>query len=923
MKQSNLKRLLSYTFRYKWSFLISIFGFIAFASADIAAVEWIRQIISYINQETETIHEFLALSLILIATVRGIGFFVGNYFMSRVGFGIVRDLRLELFKKLHILPKSYFDLNQSGQLINRITFTTTQVSGATSSAVKTIVREGFLLIGLFCYLLYLNYKLTLLLVITAPLIAFIVYVAGKRLKKLAKKIQTAMGDVTHIASEAVDGHVEIKSFNAESYENSRFSEANDSNRLQNLKLEATGNLATPIIQILVSISLSLIAYVALGAQLGISLDAETFVAFFTAAGLMTKPIRQLSNVNITIQKGLAAASEIFEQLDHDNENDEGSQTSTISGNIEFKNVSFAYDNSQNVLDNINLSIKENETIAIVGKSGSGKTSLANLIPRFYDHSSGEILIDNIPVRDYSLDYLRSCISIVNQSPTLFNDTIEKNIAYGDDEIDSEKVIESARRAGCIDFIENLPESFNSEIGDDGVLLSGGQRQRLAIARAFYKDSPIIILDEATSALDSESEQKVQEALEKLITNRTTIVIAHRLSTIENASKIIVLDNGKLEEIGTHEELINSDGIYKSLYKNNFQDSKKVSTVSNSTNQLLVPVYEDEGSKSFVVESWYNKSMWLYLLYPFSIIFKIISSFRKNRLQSKSLSKPKPKIPIIIVGNITIGGTGKTPLVKYIAQNLQKLGYKPGLVSRGYGGKFKETLRVDESTSVKQTGDEAQILSTLGLPFYIDKNRLRAVNKIINETDCNVIISDDGLQHYNMHRDIEILVIDGKRRFGNNLLFPAGPLRESRKRSKEVDFVVNNSGPTEGDEFLMNITPNKFVHLNSAKSYEIDKWPMHRQVHAVAGLGNPGRFFDTLERLGFDVIKHPFPDHHNFNLSDLHFLDHLPIIMTEKDATKCKGLENNKIWYLSVDADVSNQFITNLDKKLKEINNFSS
>ncbi|MFL2721998.1 MAG: tetraacyldisaccharide 4'-kinase [Gammaproteobacteria bacterium] len=212
---------------------------------------------------------------------------------------------------------------------------------------------------------------------------------------------------------------------------------------------------------------------------------------------------------------------------------------------------------------------------------------------------------------------------------------------------------------------------------------------------------------------------------------------------------------------------------------------------------------------------------------------------------------------------------------------------------------------------------------LALPFYIDKNRLRAVNKIINETDCNVVISDDGLQHYNMHRDIEILVIDGKRRFGNNLLFPAGPLRESRKRSEEVDFVVNNSGPTEGDEFLMNITPNKFVHLNSAKSYEIDKWPMHRQVHAVAGLGNPGRFFDTLERLGFDVIKHPFPDHHNFNLSDLHFLDHLPIIMTEKDATKCKGLENNKIWYLSVDADVSNQFITNLDKKLKEINNSSS
>ena len=923
MKQNNLKRLLSYTFRYKWSFLISIFGFIAFASADIAAVEWIRQIISYINEETDSIDELLALSLILIATVRGIGFFVGNYFMSRVGFGIVRDLRLELFKKLHILPKSYFDLNQSGQLINRITFTTTQVSGATSSAVKTIVREGFLLIGLFCYLLYLNFKLTLLLIITAPLIAFIVYVAGKRLKKLAKKIQTAMGDVTHIASEAVDGHVEIKSFNAEEYENNRFTEANDSNRLQNLKLEATGNLATPIIQILVSISLSLVAYFALGDQLGITLDAETFVAFFTAAGLMAKPIRQLSNVNITIQKGLAAASEIFEQLDHSNENDEGSKTSTILGNIEFKDVSFAYDNSNNVLENINISIKENETIAIVGKSGSGKTSLANLIPRFYDHSSGDIFIDGTSIREYSLDYLRSCISIVNQSPTLFNDTIERNIAYGDDAIDHEKVVESARRAGCIDFIENLPEAFNSEIGDDGVLLSGGQRQRLAIARAFYKDSPIIILDEATSALDSESEQKVQDALEKLITDRTTIVIAHRLSTIEKASKIIVLNDGKISEIGTHDELINSDGIYKSLYKNNFQDSKKITSTSNTPNQLLVPVFDDDDSKSFVVESWYNKSLWLYLLYPFSLIFKMVSIFRKNRLQSKSLAKPKPQIPIIIVGNITIGGTGKTPLVKYIATNLKSLGYKPGLVSRGYGGKYKETLRVDESTSVKQTGDEAQILATLGIPFYIDKNRLRAVNKIMDETDCDVIISDDGLQHYNMHRDIEILVIDGKRRFGNNLLFPAGPLRESKNRIDEVDFIINNSGPTQGDEFLMNITPNKFVHLNSGKSYEIDKWPMHKQVHAVAGLGNPGRFFDTLERLGFDVIKHPFPDHHNFSTSDLHYLDHLPIIMTEKDATKCKNFENNKIWYLSVDADVSNQFISDLNNKLKKLSNSSS
>ena len=918
MKQGSLRRLLGYTFRYKWSFAISVVGFISFALADIAAVEWIRRIIGYINSEEENFSSFLALSLIFIAMGRGIGFFIGNYFMSKVGFGIVHDLREELFKKLHELPKSYFDSNQSGQLINRITFTTTQVSGAASNAVKTLIREGFLLIGLFIYLLIMNYKLTMLLIGTAPLIAIIVYVAGKRLKKLAAKIQTAMGDVTHIASEAVDGHVEIKSFNAQDYENSRFSSANISNKNQNLKLEATGNMATPIIQVLVSISLSIVAYFALGSKLGISLDAETFVAFFTAAGLMAKPIRQLSNINIIVQKGLAAANEIFEQLDQSIERDLGRNDNEISGNIEFKDVNFSYDSGNQILSNISFVINKNDTVAIVGKSGSGKSTIANLIPRFYNHTSGDILIDDIKVSDFSLKHLRSSISIVNQSPSLFNDTISKNIAYGDNEIDVDKLKESAKLSGCIEFIEKLPEGFESEIGDDGVLLSGGQRQRLAIARAFYKDSPIIILDEATSSLDTESELIVQEALEKLITNRTTIVIAHRLSTIENASKIIVLDNGEIVESGTHNELIGNESIYHSLYKNKFEDSPKTKSSSSKSVQLYMPEYEDETSRSFVVDSWYNKSIWLYLLYPFSLLFSYLTSRRRRKFLKYKNKSYKSEIPIIVVGNLTIGGTGKTPLVKYIATELINRGYKPGIVSRGYGGKFKETLKVDENTSVKETGDEAQILSKLNIPFYIDKNRVRAVDKINKNHDCDVIISDDGLQHYKMKRNIEIAVIDGKRRFGNKLTFPAGPLRESIKRLDSVDFIVNNTGPTEEKEFLMNISPSEFVHLKSGKSYKIDEWPMHNQVHAVAGLGNPGRFFDLLGKLGFDIIRHPFPDHHNFLSSDIFYLDHLPIVMTEKDASKCKDFDNNKIWYLKIDADVNNKFIDQLQNKLEEI-----
>mgnify|MGYP001424396807 FL=1 len=814
MKSGSLRRVLGYTYRYRWSFLISVIGFISFAAADIAAVDWLRRIISYIDSDDESLNTLLAMSLIFIAIGRGLGFFIGNYFMSRVGFGIVHDLRAELFQKLHDLPKSYFDANQSGQLINRITFTTTQVSGAASNAVKTFVREGFLLIGLFVYLSILNFKLTILLVGTAPLIALIVYVAGKRLKKLATKIQTAMGDVTHIASEAVDGHVEIKSFNAESYENKRFLEANASNKNQNLKLEATGNLATPIIQILVSISLALVAYFALGSQLGISLDAETFVAFFTAAGLMAKPIRQLSNINIIVQKGLAAANEIFDQLDQQNEDNSGDIDSLISGDIDFKNVSFSYTTGGLIIDNISFSIAKNETIAIVGKSGSGKSTIANLIPRFYNHTSGDILIDGISVNEYSLQHLRSSISIVNQSPSLFNDTIAKNIAYGDDEIDVEKLKESAVQAGCIEFIESLPEGFESEIGDDGVLLSGGQRQRLAIARAFYKDSPIIILDEATSSLDTESELIVQEALEKLITNRTTIVIAHRLSTIENASRIIVLDNGVISETGTHSELLDNKGIYQSLYKNKFEDSPKKKSKAPKSSQLYIPEFEDEYNSSIVIDSWYKKSLWLYLLLPFSLVFSYLTNRRRRKfVKSKKLSY-KSDIPLIVVGNLTIGGTGKTPLVAYIASELVKKGYKPGLVSRGYGGKFRETLHVTNDTPVKQTGDEAQILSKLNLPFYIDKNRVRAIKTLEENHDCDVIISDDGLQHYNMNRDIEIVVIDGKRRFGNNLTFPAGPLRESKTRLSSVDFIVNSVGRSVEDEHLMSTSRAQLGQLKS-------------------------------------------------------------------------------------------------------------
>ena len=916
---SPLRRLFSYTFRFKFSFIFSIFGFVLFASADIAAVEWIRRIIEYINSDQDDFSIYLVLALIFIAIGRGSGFFIGNYFMSRVGFGIVHDLRAELFSKLINLPKNFFDQNQSGQLINRITFTTTQVSGAASNAIKTFVREGFLLLGLLAYMFTLNWKLTLLLLITTPFIAIIVYIAGRRLRKLAKTIQTAMGDVTHLASEAVDGNLEIKSFNAEKYEKDRFFAANASNKTQNLKLEATSNLATPIIQLLVSISLSIVAYFALGSQLGIKLNAEDFVAFITAAGLMAKPIRQLSNINAVIQKGLAAAVEIFDQLDAQEEDDDGQIESSIVGAVDFENVCFSYNKKDPVLNNLNFRISQNETVAIVGKSGSGKSTIANLLSRFYSNYDGSILIDGTSILDYKLTHLREAISIVNQTPTLFNDTIEKNIAYGENEIDQDKLKDAAEISGCSEFISRFPEGYKSEIGDDGVLLSGGQRQRIAIARAFYKDSPIIILDEATSALDNESELIVQEAIEKLINNRTTIVIAHRLSTIENADKILVLNDGSVSESGTHFELLEKNGIYKNLYQNKFSDSdaKDVSARKSVAQEFLPSITEEPTQQGYLIDAWYKKSWWLYLLTPLTFLFSTIVKSRKNSYLKNQKKIWRSPVPIIVVGNISMGGTGKTPLVKYIAAELSKRGFKPGLISRGYGGKYSGTLEVNAETTYKKTGDEAQILGKLKMPFFLDKNRSRGAKKLQEKHDVDVIISDDGLQHYAMGREIEIAVIDGARRLGNGLTFPAGPLREPKSRLKEVDFIVNNGGPTEGDEILMTLSPAKFIHLNSGKEYSIDKWPMHNQVHAIAGLGNPNRFFDLLLRLGFEFDKNPFPDHHKYNKRDLYYLDHLPILMTEKDAAKCKHFNNSKIWYLSIESKIESQFIDRLEEKLND------
>ena len=921
-------RLLSYVLPYVPLFIVSIVGFAIYSGSQVAATEWLKRVIDYVNDPIGDMRLILPLALIGIALIRGVGFFIGNYLLSSISNRLVHNLRTELFEKLTVLPSSYYDQHSSGHLISRITFNVMQVTGAATNALKILIREGLLVIGLITYLMFLNWKLAMFLFIAAPFIALIVGIAARRLRKISGRIQTAMGDVTHVASETITGHEEVKSFGGEEYEIDRFNDASDNNRKQNLKLEATNSIASPLVQLFVSAALALITWLALDASIVSNMTPGTFIAFFSAAGMLAKPVRQLSEINSQIQKGLAAAEDIFSQLDEQAERNDGTYTSDeVKGKITFTNLNFSYDEAEggNTLEDINLTINQGETVAFVGKSGAGKTTLMSLLPRFYDGYEGEISIDGISISEYEITNLRSHISLVSQNVTLFNDTIANNINYGSSDLDLDKIKEAAKQANADSFIELMADGYDTQTGDDGVLLSGGQRQRIAIARAILKDASILILDEATSALDSESENYIQEALVELSKNKTTLVIAHRLSTIESADKIVVLDQGKIVEVGDHASLIKNDGHYAELHRNQFKDDFQDTVKIEDVEELTVLQDTEIDQISFIENSWYKKRLWLWLLWPLSRLIEFLVTRRRNKyLQDLQLSW-KPEIPVIVVGNIVVGGSGKTPFVIWLTKLLEMQGYKPGVVSRGYGSKSNQyPLIINSDSRVDDSGDEPLIIHrNTSRPVCISPNRTEAVKKLLQDTDTDVIISDDGLQHYKLNRDIEIIVFDGLRGIGNNLCLPAGPLREPLERSKDADFIVSSTKRLEindiHEDCLMTYKPLEWVRLSDNKRFPANDWPLTRNVHAVAGIGNPSKFYNTLSSLGLNITEHSFPDHYQFKDEDLNFDDNHPILMTEKDAVRCMDMQNKNLWYLSIEAEIKDEgFKEDLLLKLKTI-----
>ncbi|QCU90707.1 lipid A export permease/ATP-binding protein MsbA [Thiomicrorhabdus sediminis] len=501
-----------------------------------------------------------------------IGKGIGEYFSKVVGQWIahkaILDIRYQMFKKLNALPLETFQRYSSGRLMSKLTYDVLQLGNTLSEAWIVVIRDSLIILGLLGFLLYTSWQLTLMILLIAPVVAWIIQWASKLMRNSSSDMQNSMGELTHSLEESISAHKDIKIYGAESYEENKHLNITENLRQHTMEVIKVSALNVPLVQVIAAVAMSSVIYaVSLMSAEDLFTPGE-LIAFIVAAAMIFEPIRRLTNINETIQKGMAAAESIFELLDQPEEQDAGKQSMNIaSGGIVFDKVGFKYSSSEhNLLTDLSFNLNAGTTTALVGESGSGKTTIANLISRFYNIQSGSILLDGIDIKDIKLKDLREQIAFVSQDVVLFNDSIRANIAYGHNGFDEQAIIAAAKSAHAWEFIEKLPDGLDTQIGDNGSKLSGGQRQRIAIARAFLKNAPILILDEATSALDNQSEAQVQQALEELRKNRTVLIIAHRLSTVESADNIIVLDKGRLVEQGSHQQLMQLDNEYARLQK---------------------------------------------------------------------------------------------------------------------------------------------------------------------------------------------------------------------------------------------------------------------------------------------------------------------------------------------------------------------
>lgn len=558
---------------YKTGLVVAAIALILNAASDTFMLSLLKPLLDDgFGKANSSILKWMPLAVIGLMVVRGVTGFVSSYCISWVSGKVVMHIRRRLFNHMMGMPVSFFDQQSTGTLLSRITYDSEQVAASSSGALVTVVREGASIIGLFIMMFYYSWQLSLILIVIAPIVSVSIRLVSKRFRNISKNMQSTMGEVTTSAEQMLKGHKEVLIFGGQKVETERFEAVSNRMRQQGMKLVSASSISDPIIQLIASFALAFVLYAASFPSVMETLTAGTITVVFSAMIALMRPLKSLTNVNAQFQRGMAACQTLFTILDMEQEKDEGKlEVDRAKGEIEFRHVTFYYPGKDTpALNDINMHIEAGKTVALVGRSGSGKSTIANLMTRFYDVSEGSILLDGHDLRDYRLGALRNQVALVSQNVHLFNDTVANNIAYARDEQYSRAEIEeAARMAYAMDFINKMENGLDTVIGENGVMLSGGQRQRIAIARALLRDCPILILDEATSALDTESERAIQAALDELQKNRTSLVIAHRLSTIEKADEILVIEDGRIVERGMHAELLAKKGVYAQLNRMQF------------------------------------------------------------------------------------------------------------------------------------------------------------------------------------------------------------------------------------------------------------------------------------------------------------------------------------------------------------------